>query len=199
MRATLLLLPLIFAIASSMSLNINQLNAIMPAGNKANLAKYLPHLNQAMAWGGITTCPRIAAFLGQIAEESGSLHYMEEIASGAAYEGRRDLGNTHPGDGRRFKGRGPIQITGRNNYAAASKGIGHDILNHPTDAALPQYAFKTAVWFWNSRGLNAQADKNNQAGFDQCTLRVNGCLRCSSTHADVRNAFWRKAKSVLGC
>ena len=57
-----------------------------------------------------------AGFLAQLAHESGQLRYMEEIASGSAYEGRRDLGNTQPGDGVRFKGRGPIQLTGRSNY-----------------------------------------------------------------------------------
>jgi predicted chitinase len=200
MRAALLLLPLIFAVASSMSLSLHQLEQIMPSASKDRLTHFLPYLNDAMAWGGINTCRRISAFLGQIAEESGSLRYMEEIASGKEYEGRcKDLGNCHPGDGVRYKGRGPIQITGRHNYEAAGKGIGHNIVDHPTDAALPQYAFKTAVWYWNSRGLNAEADKGTQAGFDQCTLRVNGCLKCTYTHAEVRNAFWRKSKAVLGC
>jgi len=198
MRATLLLLPFLLVVASSMSLTLQQLERILPNG--AHLSTYLPHLNQAMAWGNINTCRRISAFLGQIAEESGSLHYMEELASGKEYEGRcHDLGNCHPGDGVRYKGRGPIQITGRTNYQHAGNGIGHNIVDHPTDAALPQYGFKTAVWYWNSRGLNAEADKGTQAGFDQCTLRVNGCLHCAYTHADVRNAFWHKARSVLGC
>ena len=57
----------------------------------------------------------------QLAHESVSLRYFEEIASGSAYEGRRDLGNIHPGDGVRYKGRGPIQLTGRSNYRVAGE------------------------------------------------------------------------------
>ncbi len=76
---------------------------------------YAPHMNEAMLKGDITTLRRAQYWIAQLAHESVDLRYFEEIASGAAYEGRRDLGNTRPGDGRRFKGRGPIQLTGRSN------------------------------------------------------------------------------------
>ena len=95
----------------------DQLRRIMPlAGKRAPL--YAVPLSDAMAEYGIDTPARQAGFLAQIAHESGSLVYVEEIASGAAYEGRADLGNTEPGDGERYKGRGILQITGRANYRA---------------------------------------------------------------------------------
>eukprot|EP01017_Pseudomicrothorax_dubius_P000249 TRINITY_DN0_c1417_g1_i6.p3 TRINITY_DN0_c1417_g1~~TRINITY_DN0_c1417_g1_i6.p3 ORF type:complete len:149 (+),score=49.65 TRINITY_DN0_c1417_g1_i6:23-469(+) len=148
-----------------------------------------------MQSGGITNCPRIAAFLGQLGHESGQFRYMEELASGAAYEGRRDLGNTQAGDGRRFKGRGPIQITGRANYAAMSKALGYDFIKNPTAAASPDWGFKVAVWYWNTRGLSQLADQNNQGAYDKITRLINGGY---NGKAD-RDQLWRKAKSVLGC
>jgi putative chitinase len=70
--------------------------------------QYLHNINAAMKQGEINTCARKSAFLGQIAHESMELLHMEELATGEAYEGRKDLGNTQKGDGERFKGRGPI-------------------------------------------------------------------------------------------
>jgi putative chitinase len=100
----------------------------MPNLGQAKASQYLPHLNRALGEGQINTCKRKSAFLAQIAHESAQLRYFEEIASGAAYEGRRDLGNTQPGDGRRFKGRGPIQLTGRANYQRAGQALGLNLV-----------------------------------------------------------------------
>jgi len=171
--------------------NVAQLRAIMPGLSEARANEVLPHLNAAMKEAGITTPRRQAAFLAQLAHESGQFVFMEEIASGAAYEGRLDLGNTQPGDGVRFKGRGPIQLTGRNNYRAAGQALGIDLENNPRRAADLDVGFRTAAWFWNSRDLNSFADAGN---FDAITLRINGGF---NGKAD-RDAYYARARQVLG-
>jgi putative chitinase len=170
--------------------SVQQLRAIMPNLSEARANELMPHLNRAMAEAGINTPRRQAAFLAQLAHESGQFRYMEEIASGAAYEGRRDLGNTQPGDGRRFKGRGPIQLTGRSNYEAASRALGIDLVNNPTRAADPDVGFRTAAWYWNTRNLNQFADSGN---FRELTRRINGGY---NGLAD-REAYYRRALDVL--
>lgn len=119
----------------------------------------------------IDTLLRQAAFLAQIAHESGRFVYTEEIASGAAYEGRKDLGNTEPGDGKRFKGRGLIQLTGRSNYEKFSAHAGIDFVSNPEWLSEPEYAVQSACWFWDSRGLNSLADKKE---FNKITRIING-------------------------
>ena len=174
----------------SVGLTASELKRIMPNLSDEKARQYLPHLNAAMAEGHINTPKRKAAFLAQLAHESGELRYMEEIASGAAYEGRRDLGNTQPGDGRRFKGRGPIQLTGRANYAAASRDLGIDLVKNPERAADPDIAFRIATWYWTKRGLNGLADSGN---FSEITRRINGGYNGASD----RLRYWERAKQVL--
>ncbi|OJH36419.1 LysM peptidoglycan-binding domain-containing protein [Cystobacter ferrugineus] len=175
---------------SSGGVSLAQLRRIMPNLSQAKAEQYLPHLNRAMAEAGINTPQRKAAFLAQLAHESGEFRYMEEIASGAAYEGRRDLGNTQPGDGVRFKGRGPIQLTGRNNYRAAGQALGIDLENNPKRAADPDVGFRTAAWFWNSRNLNQYADAGN---FREVTRRINGGYNGLAS----REAYYQRALDVL--
>jgi putative chitinase len=171
--------------------SVQQLRAIMPNLSEARANELMPHLNSAMQEAGINTPRRQAAFLAQLAHESGEFRWMEEIASGAAYEGRGDLGNTQPGDGVRFKGRGPIQLTGRSNYAAASQALGIDLVNNPTRAADPDVGFRTAAWYWNNRNLNSYADAGN---FDAITYRVNGGYNGKAE----RDAYYNRALQVLG-
>merc|ERR1711907_669048 len=90
-------------------------------------------------------------FMAQCSHECDHFNPMEEYASGAAYEGRSDLGNTQPGDGRRFKGRGYIQLTGRANYIDVGRAIGVDLVNNPTRATEPAIAAKVALHFWKTR------------------------------------------------
>ena len=92
----------------------------------------------------IKTQLRFCHFLAQLAHESGNFRYMEEIASGAAYEGRKDLGNVNKGDGVRYKGRGPIQLTGRANYRKYGQELGIDFENNPTIVALPSVGMLVA-------------------------------------------------------
>jgi putative chitinase len=172
----------------------DQLKKIIPyAGQKAGV--FLGPLNDAMAEFGIDTPAREAAFLAQIAHESGSLRYVKELASGAGYEGRADLGNTEPGDGVRYKGRGLIQITGRANYASCSAALfdGPDVLlEHPEMLETVSGACRSAAWFWKTHGLNELADAGN---FERITRRINGGLNGQPD----RLAFFATAKEVLSC
>ncbi len=174
----------------SKGVTLSQLRSIMPTLPLSKAKAYLPLLNRAMAEAKINTKQRKAMFLAQLAHESVSLRYFEEIASGRAYEGRRDLGNIYPGDGVRYKGRGPIQLTGRSNYRAAGRALGLPLEKNPKMAAQPSVGFRTAAWFWNSRGLNRYADQGN---FLEVTRRINGGY---NGLAD-RQAYYRRALKVL--
>ena len=169
-----------------------QLKAIMP---NCKHPEYLTNINAALKEGSINSCFRQSAFLAQLAHESGELVYMEELASGSAYEGRSDLGNTQPGDGRRYKGRGPIQLTGRANYRSAGKALGLDLEGSPAQVATPSVGFRTAVWFWTSHNLNAVADQGTLDSFRRVTRTINGG---TNGQAD-REHYWGRAKSALGC
>lgn len=138
-----------------MILTLAQLEACMPFATRAPI--FLECLNSAMLEFGIDTPQRVAAFLAQVAHESGSLRYTREIADGSAYEGRRDLGNTQPGDGKRYPGRGLIEVTGRANTEACLTALGRklddlDYLETPMGAA------RSAGWFWKTHDLNRFAD-----------------------------------------
>lgn len=175
-------------------MTLDQLKKIVPyAGQRAGV--FLPALNEAMADFDIDAPIRQAAFVAQIAHESGSFRYVKEIASGEAYEGRADLGNTMAGDGVRYKGRGLVQVTGRANYAACSEALYGDpsiLLDHPGLLETVIGACQSAAWFWKSRGLNELADAGE---FRTVTKRINGGF---NGYAD-RLAFYDRAKEVLEC
>ena len=116
---------------------------------------------------------RLIHFLAQLAHESGNFKYMEEIASGAAYEGRKDLGNTQTGDGKRYKGRGPIQLTGRANYRKYGQSLGIDFENNPEIVAIPSVGLLVACKFWSDNDLNVVADRDDVTTI---TRRINGGL-----------------------
>jgi predicted chitinase len=146
-------------------------------------------------------------WLAQIGEESGGLKWMEDIASGSEYEGRGDLGNTQPGDGVRFKGRGPIQITGRSNYSRLSQwAFGLNLVPSPTffvdqpaQLSSDQYGFLGAVWYWTVARpqINSLCDAGDIVGVTKAinggtnglqdrTNRWNHCLSMGLAALDVQ-------------
>jgi putative chitinase len=157
--------------------------------------EWIPYIEAAMAEYGITTPARQAAFLAQIGHESVNLHYTTEIwgptAAQARYEGRNDLGNTQPGDGFKFRGRGLIQTTGRANYYTTGAALGVDLIAQPERLAEPALAARSAGWYWHQKGLNTLADVGD---FELITRRINGGL---NGYAE-RQALYAAAWEVLG-
>lgn len=148
------------------------------------------HLPEVLETYNINNKLRIAHFLGQLGIESDHYRTYEEYASGQAYEGRRDLGNVKVGDGRRYKGRGPIQITGRFNYRKYGKKLGVDLENNPTLAEDPRIGLLIAGQYWYDHGLNQLADQDNGK---QITRKING----GYNHLKERLAMTERAKTVL--
>lgn len=131
---------------------------------------------------GCTTVDRIAMWCAQVGHESGGLRYMQEIADGSAYEGRADLGNNQPGDGPRFKGHGPLQITGRYNHATCSewayrRGLVPTptfFVDNPEQLASDRYGFIGVTWYWTTqRPMTEAADARD---LERATRLINGGL-----------------------
>jgi putative chitinase len=152
-------------------------------------------INEAMDAFDITTPARVAAFLAQIGHESGHLQYVRELwgptPAQARYEGRADLGNTQPGDGYRYRGRGLIQTTGRTNYARTRDGLRHafdgvpDFEADPEALEAPKWAARSAAWFWSVHGLNVLADQDE---FETITRRINGGLNGQAERVALHEA-----------
>ena len=172
-----------------MRITTQQLQIIMFCSeSKAN--EFCDPLNNAMAKYSINTLLRESAFLAQVGYESGRLTYVQEIASGKEYEGRKDLGNTKVGDGVKFKGRGLIQITGRTNYKQCGTDLKLDLLTHPELLETIENACLSAAWFWDKHHLNPLAD---QQLFSNITKVINGGLNGQLD----RQLIYNKAKKTL--
>ena len=111
--------------------------------------------------------------MSQINVESTFVLYTTELGSGKEYEGRTKLGNKNPGDGPKYKGRGLIQVTGKDNYTRCGNAIGADFVNNPKLLLEPQYAALSAGWFWSANKCDQFADKKDIEGL---TKRINGGL-----------------------
>lgn len=166
-----------------------QLSIIMPNAHD-RVAAFLVPLTSAMQEFGINTAQRQSAFLAQIAHESGELRYTQEIADGSAYEGRADLGNVQVGDGKRFKGHGLIQITGRTNHARCGAALGLNLESFPDLICQPIGAARSAAWFWTDRKLNDDADCDR---FGSITHKING----GYNGLDARLIYWLNARKAL--
>ena len=200
-----------------MPITVQQLLQILPsAGQSAGV--FVSALNTAMNHYQIVGSKRIAAFIAQVGHESGQLMRLVENLSYSAdalrktWPGRFDtalasavarnpeqianiaygnrMGNTAPGVGWMYRGRGLIQITGRANYKACGEALALDLINHPELLEKPQHACMSAAWFWASRGLNTLADAGK---FNTITTRING----GQNGAPDRQALNARALKVL--
>lgn len=198
---------------------IEELRRIMPvAAKQKRLDVFLDPLNNAMGEFEINTPVRQSAFLAHLAHESGELCYMQELASGRAYNGREDLGNTKPEairiaaahgstPGPWWKGHGPIQITGYTNHLLCGDALGLDLLNDPLQITQPVHGCRASAWFWVvGAGLNLSKraaavcgvgcnlnDIADRGDFEATTLAINGGLN----GLDDRQAYLRRAQQVL--
>ena len=166
------------------------------ARQSAIISEFGDVLPALLASAAIDSELRIAHFLAQVAHESDGFCTFEEYASGRAYEGRKDLGNTRKGDGERFKGRGPIQITGRDNYRSFTMWMrsfdpsSPNFENAAELAAEAPWAGWAAIWFWSIKRLNVFADRDDLLSI---TRTING----GYNGLEDRRRYLSKAKATL--
>ena len=142
----------------------------------------------------------LAQFMAQMRHESADFSSLKELGSLERHKRRYDpryspktakiLGNTHPGDGERYFGRGFVQITGRDNYRMAGEYLGIDLLKHPELAARPDIAAKIAVWYWKTR---VKPGVNNFNDTTAVTKMINPALRGLQTRAK----YFKDYKTVM--
>lgn len=141
--------------------------------NRVLTPKQFEDLTRCLTTYKITTTSRLRHFISQTAHESGGLRWLKELASGNAYEGRKDLGNVYPGDGRKFKGAGVIQLTGRNNYQALANAMNDpNVMKYGVDYVADKYPFTSAGVWWQRNNMNALCDRG--VSVKVITRRVNG-------------------------
>lgn len=173
-----------------------QIRAMMPNAG-ARLTPHLPFIGPALSEGHIDTPRRIAAWMAQAGHESGEYRWMSEIwgptDAQLGYEGRADLGNVHPGDGYKFRGRCPFQITGYDAYLRCGTALGLDLIRDPDQLMDPKHATRGAVWFWNDKvgGLSPIADRD---WFRLLTRLING----GYNGLEDRVVHWRRNREILG-
>ncbi|MGY3256272.1 glycoside hydrolase family 19 protein [Pseudomonas chlororaphis] len=182
-----------------MPVTLEMIQRIMPNA-RSQAGVFVSALNTAMLNRHINTPKRMTAFLAQVGHESGQLRYVRELGNDQ-YLSKYDtgslaarLGNTPEadGDGQKYRGRGLIQVTGRDNYRQCSLGLFGDerLLALPELLEQPQWAAESAAWFWQQNGLNELADRDQ---FNSITRRINGGLN----GLEDRLQLWARAREVL--
>lgn len=170
--------------------------AVCPHGKTAIIQGFAEAMPDVIRIAKLDTDQKIGVFIGQCAEESAGFQTTTEYASGAEYESRRDLGNTQKGDGRKYKGRGLIQVTGRFNYAKAGEALATDLTVHPDLAAQFPLAALISAWFWDMRHLNAAfgPGATSQSIIRGTTYHINGGLNGLNTRTLYIERAWRALK-----
>jgi len=186
----------------------------------AHAEALLPGLEAAIKTADLDTPARLSAFLAQTGHESGGFKFLEEnlnykpetlcrvwpshfneenchefsgnpeAIANTAYAGRMGNGDAETGDGWRYRGRGFLQLTGKENYEHASSDLGFDFVSEPDAVATPEGAALTAAWFWKKHNLNHYVDNND---FTQMTKIING----GTIGLEDRVARFNHAMSVL--
>lgn len=147
------------------------LRTLCPEAKQIIIEGVAEYFNQYSSDYGLNTPLRIVHFIAQAAHETDRFKTLQEYASGSAYEGRKDLGNVKKGDGKRYKGRGIFQLTGRANYITIGKILGIDLETNPESALNPKYSVLIALEYWKSRRINSNADIDDVVGV---TKKING-------------------------
>lgn len=151
------------------------LHKILPSAPDGDIEEEIGYCRETAVRYDIRTKKRFAAWIANLAKESGQLWYVEELADGWAYEGREDLGNTYSGDGPKYRGHGYIQITGRNNHKVVGEALGVDAINNPLVLTEMPYAWLSAGYYW--REMSSWGDLNDYADsgdFESTVLGVRG-------------------------
>jgi putative chitinase len=162
-----------------MTISRSELKLICPLANDGVLESLVNPLNRYMDVYHINNYPRVRHFIAQAAHETHGLTKFHELYNGTPevyfkkYDNRKDLGNTQPGDGMKFKGRGIFQLTGRYNYSHLSLILFNDyrLLDNPDLLEQPDLVVRSACWYWEDRKLNSLADQNM---IKSITLKING-------------------------
>ena len=147
--------------------------ALAPHADRSLLSGLVPALNVVLPVWRLAAAPRLPHFLAQAAHETDAFRTLEEYASGADYEGRADLGNVLAGDGRRFKGRGIFQTTGRRNYARLGTALGLPLIDYPERLTEPSLAVLSACIYWADANLSALADADDGIAIGRAINRGN--------------------------
>ena len=171
-------------------LELNQLSKVYLEAPLERIQKFLPLLDITFDKFQINTPLRICHFLAQVGHESGQFRYLKELASGEAYEGRLDLGNTSLGDGVLYKGRGLIQITGKHNYVLCGLALDLPLLEKPELLEEPLNSCLSAGWFWNNKNLNSLADVDD-------LLKITKLINGGYNGLEDREKLLSRAKGVF--